>query len=282
MKKRVISFILVLATIIGVIGTTSITSMAAPTCYQQADSRWGSVKYGSWTVAESGCGILSLVNAVNYQTGNFINPLNLASWAYSKNYYNGTCGQGTVRATLYSNVTAAYGGTYGFKVSNLTYGTITNSTLINHLKNGGSAIVHVPNHFMAINGYDSSTGKYLVYDSSAAAKRNTSTSGSWLTAAQLNANSLTKVDWFCLVTSTGVKNTASATSTATTTTYKAIATVASGSGTVHFGNGVTPATVTPGTVVNFQTTPASGYKISQILVGGTAWTIKNGGGDAVY
>ena len=66
MKKRVLSFILVLATLIGVLGTASISSMAAPTNYQQGDSRWGGIYYGKWNLAESGCGILSTVNAVNY------------------------------------------------------------------------------------------------------------------------------------------------------------------------------------------------------------------------
>ena len=64
--------------------------------------------------------------------------------------------------------------------------------------------------------------------------------------------------------------------------YKATAKVAAGQGTVHFGNNVTSADVYPGTIVNYQVTPAAGYKATKILVYGTAQTIKNNGGDCVY
>ncbi len=280
LKKRILSFILVIATLVSVLGTASITSVAAPTCYQQGDSRWGGTYYGSWNLAESGCGILSTVNAVNYLTGNFIPPTTLAQWGYSNGYYNGAYGQGTVRATFYANVTAAFGGTYGFKVHDQLWSGVTNTTLINHLKNGGAAIVHVPNHFMAINGYNTSTGQYLVYDSAAAPKRGTTADGTWLTAAQLNANSLTKVDWFCLVTRTGAAPTP--TPDPTPTSYTINTSVASGQGSVHLGDGVTSATATASQIVNYQVTPAAGYKATKILVYGTPQTIKNDGADAVY
>lgn len=67
----------------------------------------------------------------------------------------------------------------------------------------GAVIVHVPNHFMAINAYNSANGTYLVYDSAAKPERNTTASGTWLTAAQLQSNSLTVIDWFCLVSAAG-------------------------------------------------------------------------------
>ncbi len=255
------------------------TAVAAPTCYQQGDARWGGTYIGNWNIAESGCGILSTVNAVNYLTGNFINPIELGQWAHSKNYYNGSYGQGTVRWNFYPNVTAAYGAKYGFKITGCSGGGVTSSALINHLKAGGAAVVHVPNHFMAITGYNSSTGQYLVYDSAAAPKRNTSVYGSWLTAAQLNSNSLTVVDWYCLVSATG---SSTVTPPPAATLYTVRALVSSGSGSVHFGDGITSASVAAGTVVNYQTTPASGYRVSKILVGGTAQTIKNNGADCVY
>lgn len=288
MKKKLLGFMLVMVTIFSIFYTSTQPVSAAPTCYQQGDSRWGGIYYGKWNLAESGCGILSMVNAVNYLTGNFMHPTELAAWGYNNKSYNGIYGQGTVRAMLYADVTAAFGKKYGFKVTNLTYGTVTNATLINHLSNGGAAVVHVPNHFMALCGYNTATGQYLVYDSAAAPKRNTSVYGSWLTAAQLNANSLTKIDWFCLVSKNGTgtvsnnNNTGSNTNTNATATYKVTASVAAGQGSVHFGNNITSATVKAGTTINYQTTPASGYKVSKILVGGTAQTIKNNGGDAVY
>ena len=86
MKRRILSMLLAFALIFGTFGTVNAFA-ASPTNYQQGDSRWGSVVYGNWTVAESGCGILSVVNAVNYLTGNFIHPTELAEWAYNNNYY---------------------------------------------------------------------------------------------------------------------------------------------------------------------------------------------------
>ncbi len=275
--NRLTSLMLIVCMICSFIYVGSITAVAAPTCYQQGDSRWGGIYYGNWNLAESGCGIFSTVNAVNYLTGNYIPPTELAAWGYNNNYYNGAYGQGTVRATFYANVTAAFGSKYGFKVSNLTWSNIYNTTLKNHLINGGVVIVHVPNHFMAINAYDSSTAKFLVYDSAAAPKRNTSSLGSWLTADQINGNSLTKVDWFCLVTRTG-----SAPSTNTQTVYTTNAVVSSGSGNVHFGNNIKTAQVVPGTLVNYQVTPSAGYKATKILVGGTSVPIQNKGEDCVY
>lgn len=279
MKRRIFRALLAFVLILGTVGTVNAFA-ASPTNYQQGDSRWGSVVYGSWTVAESGCGILSTVNAVNYLTGNFIHPTELAQWAHDNDYYNGSYGQGTTRWTMYANVTAAFGDKYGFKVSDLQSGTIYSPSLVNHLTCGGAVIVHVPNHFMAINAYDSSTGKFLVYDSSAnLEKRNTSVSGSWLTADQIHTNANTKVDWFCLVTRTGSQT---VTPTPTPTAYTVSASVAGGFGSVHFGEGVTSAKVAAGTRVNFQTTPTNGYKVSEIVVGGTPFEIINDGGDAVY
>ena len=135
MKRRILSALLAVSLILSMVGALNVQA-TSPTNYQQADSRWGSIVYGSWTVAESGCGILSTVNAVNYLTGNFIHPTELAQWAYNNDYYNGSYGQGTVRWTMYSNVTDAFGEKYGFKISDLQSGTIYSSTLVNHLISG--------------------------------------------------------------------------------------------------------------------------------------------------
>ena len=66
------------------------------------------------------------------------------------------------------------------------------------------------------------------------------------------------------------------------TTYTVTSVVAAGEGSVHFGDGITSAQVAAGTTVNYQVTPADGYKVSKIVIYGTSQTIKNDGGDAVY
>ncbi|MBQ8165047.1 MAG: SH3 domain-containing protein [Clostridia bacterium] len=276
MTKRILSFILAFALLVTsftIVTDKPIESVAAPTCYQQGDSQWGGIYYGSWTLAESGCGILAAVNAINYLTGNFIHPTTIAQWAYENNHFNGSYGQGSVRATLYPALSTKLGSTYGFSISNLTYSTVTNTTLINHLTNGGVAIVHVPNHFMALCGYNTSTGQYLVYDSSAnATTRGTYAWGTWLTAAELNSRSASTIDWFCLMSPTGTSG------STTTATYSLTATVAAGEGTVHFGNNVTSTTVAAGTVVNYQVTPADGWEVSQVLIYGTKQNVSAEGG----
>ena len=270
MRKK--CFALVLALIVAV-GFGGIDSSASAECYQQSDPRWGSAVYGGWNLSASGCGILATVNAVNYVTGNFIQPQAIAQWAYENNHFNGTYGQGTMRWPFYGNITAAFGNAYGFSISGLQSGTIYDSKIIPHLQSGGAVIVHVPNHFMAINAYNSANGTYLVYDSAAKPERNTTTSGTWLTAAQLQSNSLTVIDWFCLVSATGTPP--------QTQQYKLMATSV-GEGTVHFGNGLKYTTVGQGTYVNFQTTPGSYHHVESVCVGGTYYEVKNNGGDAVY
>lgn len=64
--------------------------------------------------------------------------------------------------------------------------------------------------------------------------------------------------------------------------YNLKAAVASGSGKVHFGNDITTAVVNEATLVNFQATPASGYKITKILVGDKEIEVQRDGIDWVY
>ena len=72
----------------------------------------------------------------------------------------------------------------------------------NHLKNGGVAIGHVPGHFIAIVGYDSSTNYFHVYDSYPTSARGTGNGDAWVTQSHLATGKL-KLDWFCLLSRTG-------------------------------------------------------------------------------
>ena len=66
------------------------------------------------------------------------------------------------------------------------------------------------------------------------------------------------------------------------TIFSLQATVSGGNGVVHFGNNVTSAQVAAGTLINFGTTPADGYKVSKILINGVETAVNNGGADCVY
>lgn len=171
-----------------------------PECYQQAKGLWSSFVIGGSSIATSGCGLLSLTNAVNYLTGNFIEPTNLAKYAYSIDAYNGSIGGGTARWVLYNQL-QAYEKKYGFKVTSAGRdGTITRSDVKAHLKKGGTVIAHVYGHFIAIVGYNEANNTYCVYDCAAnASKRYSYPYGTWLSEEILKNSKYMSVDWYCLL-----------------------------------------------------------------------------------
>ncbi len=171
-----------------------------PECYQQAKGLWSSFVIGGSSIATSGCGLLSLTNAVNYLTGNFIEPTNLAKYAYSIDAYNGSIGGGTARWVLYNQL-QAYEKKYGFKVTSAGRdGTITRPDVKAHLKKGGTVIAHVYGHFIAIVGYNEANNTYCVYDCAAnASKRYSYPYGTWLSEDILKNSQYMSVDWYCLL-----------------------------------------------------------------------------------
>lgn len=171
-----------------------------PECYQQAKGLWSSFVIGGSSIATSGCGLLSLTNAVNYLTGNFIEPTNLAKYAYSIDAYNGSIGGGTARWVLYNQL-QAYEKKYGFKVTSAGRdGTITRPDVKAHLKKGGTVIAHVYGHFIAIVGYNEANNTYCVYDCAAnASKRYSYPYGTWLSEDILKNSKYMSVDWYCLL-----------------------------------------------------------------------------------
>lgn len=177
--------------------------------YLQVDSSWSNKVYGKGSIKNTGCGILSTVNAVYNVTGNFINPETLASWAHKNGYYNKTGSEGSY-AGLFTKCDDKFGDEYNFKVVGSGTGNVKSAKLVNHLKDGGTAVVHVPGHFMAIVDYNKDNGKYLVFDCAPGSgtsynsikRRNlTSPKGDWKTADQLSQGNL-KIDRFYLFSST--------------------------------------------------------------------------------
>ena len=171
-----------------------------PECYQQAKGLWSSFVIGGSSIATSGCGLLSLTNAVNYLTGNFIEPTNLAKYAYAIDACNGSIGGGTARWVLYNQL-QAYEKKYGFKVTSAGRdGTITRPDVKAHLKKGGTVIAHVYGHFIAIVGYNEANNTYCVYDCAAnASKRYSYPYGTWLSEDILKNSQYMSVDWYCLL-----------------------------------------------------------------------------------
>ena len=172
-----------------------------PICYQQNDPRWGSHMNGGGSIASSACGLLSVTNSINYLTGNFINPIELADYAYSIHAYNIPEGGGTWRDLFYHRL-QDFEEKYGFKVvKSSIYADVTDKRLREHLMTGGVSICHVYGHFIAVVAYDNINDLYLVYDSAASSSRNTYPRGTWLTPKQLSEGKM-DIDWFCLISKT--------------------------------------------------------------------------------
>ncbi len=183
----------VLGAVIG--GSASFGASAAGeiTVFSQTDSRWGSHPYGykynsagakvQANVSGGGCGILSLVNAVYYMNGSFIEPAMLADYSVNNGFR--VTNVGTSHA-LYPAFSNTHGGTYGFYCEKAD-GTTSWSVLRDHLNGGGTAIASVKTiatgsgHLLVIADYDSSTGKYLILDSYASGNRGTKGGYAWRT-----------------------------------------------------------------------------------------------------
>ncbi|MBE6763384.1 MAG: hypothetical protein E7553_03380 [Ruminococcaceae bacterium] len=212
LSAKVLSFVLVLSMLFSMASTCAFSVSAEaviPTAVvRQNLAKWKNYTYGDslGTLYRTGCGIFATVNAVGYLTGNEMSVTETAAWAHSIGGYNpGNTHAGTYRTTLYPKLQAKYGTRYGFTVDCGSSGdgywaNSYNTKLQNHLANGGTAIAHVPGHFIALVGY--SDGKYHVYDSYPTSARPTGTGDCWKTPAQMNTGKL-KVDWFVLLTRTG-------------------------------------------------------------------------------
>ena len=169
---------------------------------RQTEPEYLNYWYGGGTLYAAGCGIFSLCNAVGYVTGYKMDPVEIANWAYANGYFSGDVG--TYRDPFYRKAAARYGPTYGFTIDTNGgggyWGTIYDARIRNHLMAGGSVVIHVYGHFMALVGYNPNNGLYHLYDCAPRDRRYTLENGGdlWFSAAQLNSG-YTNVDWYCLV-----------------------------------------------------------------------------------
>ena len=177
------------------------THAAEGRLYNQNDSYWKTVKFTKYATSgndmyTSGCGIFSFCNAIYALNGSKIDAVEIATWAVNNGSYQPGNG-GLYRQSFYNKVESGYGSSYGFKIDGQYYGTISDSRLISHLKNGGVAAIHVSNHFMAVTGYNASNGTYHVIESAIYSGRGLQ-ADSWVSASKLSSGS-TNVDWYALI-----------------------------------------------------------------------------------
>ncbi len=217
--KTSVSLACVLAMMLSLLCIAPLTASAKhydgvqPTNVQrQWDSKWKNYYIGGRTMYDTACGIFSIVNAVGYATGNTMDVMEVARWAYSIkafNYYSG----GTTRGALYPYLQAKYGTKYGFTVDcnggGGYWAGASSSKLKNHLMNGGTVIGHVKGHFITVVEYDPNTSKFRIFDSAPSSSRKTNVTGeygygdAWVTQSWFSTSTKLTLDWFCLVTPTG-------------------------------------------------------------------------------
>lgn len=174
--------------------------------YNQNDSQWKNVKFTKYATSgndmyTSGCGIFSFCNAIYALNGNKPDAVEVATWAVNNGSYQPGNG-GVYRQAFYKKIQSAYGEKFNFKIDGQYYGKVTDARLINHLKNGGVAAIHVYDHFMAITGYNASNNTYHVIESAVYSGRGLQ-ADSWVSASKMSSGN-TNVDWYALISNTDI------------------------------------------------------------------------------
>ena len=157
--------------------------------FSQYDPDFGSMVYqngydGARTVSSSGCGLISLVNAIYALNGEYLPTKELVNFSVSRGHYFYNSGTAD---TLYPDIAQEWGKTYHFRHAGKTTSFLT---LRKHLQKKGTAVALVPGHYIAIVAYRKSDGKYLVLDSAVSGSRPTCIYGDWKSQAQLSTGRL--------------------------------------------------------------------------------------------
>ena len=105
--------------------------------------------------------------------------------------------KGTYRKVLYDNVEREFGDELGFRVVGQYYGTIADVRLAEHLLSGGTAVAHVPDHFLTLVDYDPKATSFRVIESGVSLRRCLKRDG-WVAAERLSSG-YTCVDWYVLL-----------------------------------------------------------------------------------
>lgn len=147
-------------------------------------------------LASDGCGIFSFCNAVHALNGSLPDAVCIGQWAMRIGAYQ-PGEKGTYRTILYDNVEREFGEELGFRVAGQFWGTVADDRLTDHLLLGGTAVCHVPNHFLALVGYDPQASSFHVIESKVSLRRCLKRDG-WVGAEKLSSG-YTCVDWYVLL-----------------------------------------------------------------------------------
>ncbi len=210
--KKVLCLALVLLMTFSFVPFKANAAAVAPSGFymmRQTDSKWNSIYHNGGSLTATGCGIFSLANCVGYLTGQTMDVVEVATWAHNNGMYNVTGADGTYRTSFYPRASARYGPKYGITIDCSSDGSgywagSYNSTLLNHIKNGGVAVGHVYNHFIAIVGYDAASDAYHIWDCAPRDRRGTLAANGdiWFTRYHLSTATYMTIDWFALMSLT--------------------------------------------------------------------------------
>ncbi|MBR3420339.1 MAG: InlB B-repeat-containing protein [Oscillospiraceae bacterium] len=169
--------------------------------YNQWDEQWKEVTFTKYSrsgnsLYTSACGIFSFCNAMYALNSRKVDVVELATWAVDIGALRPGAG-GTYRDILYKHIEEKWGAEYGFTLGTQQLGTVRDEEFIEHLKNGGVAVLYVPGHFIAVTGYDEVYQTYHVIESAVSAKRGLEPDG-WVTADKLTDGG-TNGTWYVLI-----------------------------------------------------------------------------------
>ena len=127
--------------------------------YSQLDKRWAGASYGDSTIGRSGCGPTSMSIVISTLTGQAVDPLHMAGWAYQNGYY---CpGSGSYHSLITGAAEA-----YGLAAK----GSLTAQEIVDALENGEVVVAIMAKghftkngHFIVLRGV-TREGKILVAD----------------------------------------------------------------------------------------------------------------------
>ena len=206
MKKKVLAVLLLLLLLLPLAVSAESDEQAGLKHHiLQSDPAWADVMVGHLSIADSGCGLATLCNALYYLNGAEPGLVEVCKWAHDAGLYNASGVNGVYRS-VYQHAGKQLGKQYGFTATEFRYGGIQTKELLNHLQNGGTAAIHVEGHFMAAVGYDPKTERVLVLDPlpgdvgryDRRRKGITHTGGDWLNFDTLSKG-IVKVDGYVLL-----------------------------------------------------------------------------------
>lgn len=169
-------------------------------CRNKYRNKYGEHEY----IQGGGCGIVSLVSAV-YNLGDTIPEEEIGSaiqdvlnWGYETKTGGGIryWQNGVKSRNLFNRADDKFGAAYGFTITNEITGTSTDAKFVDHIRNGGTAIVHVYGHFMTVADCKTENGQtyFLVFDpapgsgthwNSTSRKNITKPEGTWISQSEL-------------------------------------------------------------------------------------------------